>query len=231
MTTIHRSDHDHALDLEQALDFLNTRELVDGRPVDHLVAPVDASDWFVGRGVLHADADPFSERDLAHIRVVRDALRAVVDGIVAGMAPRAAALEVVNGALAVGRTARLEVEGQSLRVGHAHRTDAVGSALAAVVEPIAATLAEHGPDRFRVCANDGCRWTFYDTSRTARRRWCDMRTCGNRAKAARHRARAKERGLPEPAALATMPAVASRPPIATPDDSKPGTHFDPVVLG
>jgi predicted RNA-binding Zn ribbon-like protein len=32
---------------------------------------------------------------------------------------------------------------------------------------------------------------FYDTSRTGRRRWCDMATCGNRAKAARHRARSK----------------------------------------
>ena len=30
---------------------------------------------------------------------------------------------------------------------------------------------------------------FYDASRTSRRRWCDMATCGNRAKAARHRAR------------------------------------------
>jgi len=32
---------------------------------------------------------------------------------------------------------------------------------------------------------------FYDISRTGRRRWCDMATCGNRAKAARHRARAR----------------------------------------
>jgi predicted RNA-binding Zn ribbon-like protein len=32
---------------------------------------------------------------------------------------------------------------------------------------------------------------FFDSSPTGRRRWCDMATCGNRAKAARHRARAK----------------------------------------
>ena len=47
------------------------------------------------------------------------------------------------------------------------------------------------PERIRICDNDRCRWVFYDTSRTGRRRWCDMATCGNRAKAARHRARAK----------------------------------------
>ncbi|MEO8274522.1 MAG: CGNR zinc finger domain-containing protein, partial [Chloroflexota bacterium] len=49
----------------------------------------------------------------------------------------------------------------------------------------------------RVCANDRCRWAFFDSSPTGRRRWCDMRSCGNQAKAARHRARL--RGIdPEP---------------------------------
>ena len=36
---------------------------------------------------------------------------------------------------------------------------------------------------------DACSWRFVDRSPTGRRRWCDMRTCGNRAKVARHRAR------------------------------------------
>jgi predicted RNA-binding Zn ribbon-like protein len=30
---------------------------------------------------------------------------------------------------------------------------------------------------------------FLDTTKNGRRRWCDMATCGNRAKAARHRAK------------------------------------------
>ncbi len=33
----------------------------------------------------------------------------------------------------------------------------------------------------------GCGWLFLDTSKNGRRRWCDMKTCGNRAKARRHR--------------------------------------------
>jgi predicted RNA-binding Zn ribbon-like protein len=32
---------------------------------------------------------------------------------------------------------------------------------------------------------------FFDGTKNAARRWCDMATCGNRAKAARHRARVK----------------------------------------
>jgi predicted RNA-binding Zn ribbon-like protein len=38
----------------------------------------------------------------------------------------------------------------------------------------------------RQCANDTCRWLFLDESRNAARRWCDMGSCGNRAKARRH---------------------------------------------
>ncbi len=43
--------------------------------------------------------------------------------------------------------------------------------------------------RFRICANDGCRWVFEDTSRGGRRRWCDMTSCGNRAKVRRFRSK------------------------------------------
>lgn len=34
-----------------------------------------------------------------------------------------------------------------------------------------------------------CSWLFLDVGRGKRRRWCDMSTCGNRAKAAAHRQR------------------------------------------
>ena len=34
--------------------------------------------------------------------------------------------------------------------------------------------------------DDNCGWLFLDTSRNGSRRWCDMSTCGNRAKARRY---------------------------------------------
>lgn len=44
--------------------------------------------------------------------------------------------------------------------------------------------------RVRECEGpSGCGWLFLDTSKNGRRRWCDMRVCGNRAKARRHRER------------------------------------------
>lgn len=45
----------------------------------------------------------------------------------------------------------------------------------------------------RCCANASCGWLFVDRSRGHRRRWCDMKVCGNKAKARAFYAR-KKRG-------------------------------------
>ena len=39
------------------------------------------------------------------------------------------------------------------------------------------------------CDGEDCGWLYVDTSKAGRRRWCSMRSCGNRAKAQRYRAR------------------------------------------
>ncbi|GAA2248722.1 MULTISPECIES: CGNR zinc finger domain-containing protein [Kitasatospora] len=53
-------------------------------------------------------------------------------------------------------------------------------------------LLARGPSRIRECVHDSCILTFFDTSQNGRRRWCDMASCGNRAKAARHYAQRKQ---------------------------------------
>jgi predicted RNA-binding Zn ribbon-like protein len=45
--------------------------------------------------------------------------------------------------------------------------------------------------RIRRCANEDCLWLFLDESKSGTRRWCDMASCGNRAKARRHYAKVK----------------------------------------
>lgn len=46
--------------------------------------------------------------------------------------------------------------------------------------------------RLRLCPGQHCGWLFLDTSKSGRRRWCDMATCGNLAKARRHYAKARQ---------------------------------------
>ena len=43
----------------------------------------------------------------------------------------------------------------------------------------------------RECALETCSWLFLDHSKNQKRRWCDMKICGNRSKARRHYARTK----------------------------------------
>jgi predicted RNA-binding Zn ribbon-like protein len=56
--------------------------------------------------------------------------------------------------------------------------------LAAIARSAADLLIEGPAAPVRRCANPSCRLFFYDDSRTHRRRWCSMSTCGNRHKVA-----------------------------------------------
>jgi len=191
---IHGS-HEHHLDLDSALDFINTLDLDDGQLVEHFEQPADAATWFTEHGLVHTEARPaWTPADLDHVRAVRSALRDVVDAVVEHRKPERGSIDLVNQTLAARRPARLELDGTAVRIGHRHAEAPVSDALAIVAEALVDELAAGRPERFRICANDRCRWTFFDSSPTGRRRWCDMATCGNQAKAARHRARVKAAG-------------------------------------
>ena len=43
--------------------------------------------------------------------------------------------------------------------------------------------------RIKECPGHDCGWLFLDETKNARRKWCIMETCGNRAKASRHYAK------------------------------------------
>jgi len=65
--------------------------------------------------------------------------------------------------------------------------DAFAGLLIPVVESAADALILGELGRVRRCADQRCGRVFQDETKNGRRRWCDMATCGNRAKAARHR--------------------------------------------
>jgi len=134
-------------------------------------------------------------RDLARVHAVRKALHEIAESIAEHRAPRSGALDTVNRALHARQVIELVAAPDGCSVDHRHVGDPVDDALARLADPLVTELTAGQPERIRICASDTCRWVFYDTSRTGRRRWCDMATCGNRAKAARHRARARETGV------------------------------------
>jgi len=192
-------DHTHEISLEDTFDFLNTIELENGFLDDHFKSFEDAAAWLLERGVVHrwriaADRPTGTAADdaLARIRSVRGALREVSDAVVHDRPADPAALAEVNRALQARERIELVASSGGVSVGHSHVGDPIDDVLARIAEPIVREIGNGHDDRIRICANDTCRWLFYDESRAGRRRWCDMATCGNRAKAQRHRARQKE---------------------------------------
>lgn len=198
-------DHHHETSLEDTFEFLNTIELESGSLVDHLASFDEAARWFDERGILHGDLGgdrtaPARAVGLARIKAVREALRDVAHAVAEHRPASRRSLAEVNRAIAARERIELVHEADGVSVGHSHIGDPLDDALARLADPLVAEIQAGNADRVRVCANDTCRWVFYDESRAGRRRWCDMATCGNRAKAARHRARRKaSQAVAEPA--------------------------------
>ena len=75
--------------------------------------------------------------------------------------------------------------------------DAFAGLMIPIVESAADSLVADELSRVRRCADPTCLRVFYDATRNGLRRWCDMGICGNRAKAARHRAKSRLHPLRE----------------------------------
>lgn len=130
---------------------------------------------------------------LVDARRVRAALRSLAERGAVTPQARLDALAEINRVL--GRSAgtrRLELRSDGT---FARSFVPVGDAFAGLMIPIVESAADAlilgELARVRRCADPRCARVFYDGTKNAARRWCDMATCGNRAKAARHRARLK----------------------------------------
>ncbi len=148
--------------------------------------------YAVRPSIREAAAHAASTTWLARIHAARSAVREVWDAQVEHRIPDQGALEIVNAILREAPRIELVPGDGCCGIGHRHTADdPTGEALARVVQPLVDAIAAGETARFRICANDGCRWVFEDTSRAGRRRWCDMASCGNQAKVRRYRARHK----------------------------------------
>jgi predicted RNA-binding Zn ribbon-like protein len=211
-------DHHHETSMEDTFDFLNTIELESGSLVERFITFDDVANWLLARGVVHGSLDAAQlraahgdEAALARVRAVRESLREVAHAISDSRPADPAAIAEINRAIQARERIELVPEPGGCSVGHSHVGDPLDDALARLADPIVHAIQAGHTDRVRICANDTCRWIFYDESRAGRRRWCDMATCGNRAKAARHRARQKaSEGENEAVAGASL-ATASSP--------------------
>jgi predicted RNA-binding Zn ribbon-like protein len=120
-----------------------------------------------------------------HVREIREASFSIFDAIAAGNSPTAEALGFLFSRAANALTVEpveLNDTRPELTLAQWQDPDAVTAFLAVLSIEAFFTLPR---ERLRSCPR--CGWLFVDTSRGGRRRWCSMRTCGNREKVSRHR--------------------------------------------
>ena len=192
--------HGHQASLGDALDFVNTLEYDKGVALEGLPDVPTAVHWLQNHALLHREmvADLIARYEtedgapvMQRIWRVRAALRELLDASVERRRPQDSALREVNRALKAPYLIELVPAKDGVSLDHRHDGDPISGAMARLSEAVARELTQGEPRRMRICANDECRWVFHDYSPAGRRKWCDMSTCGNRAKAARHRERQK----------------------------------------
>jgi predicted RNA-binding Zn ribbon-like protein len=185
-----------------AVDFVNTQRERWRRSVETLVTPGDLATWLVHAGVMETIA-PIPKRWLDQARDLREAIDVLVVATVERRPAPADAVTLIDDWLVfAGARPQLVLA----------PVDGSGSADGLVVPQLTERAAADSPrralgtialdaavmlgtpqqrERLRICASETCSGRFFDRSPAGRRRWCSMRTCGNEAKARRHRARQK----------------------------------------
>jgi predicted RNA-binding Zn ribbon-like protein len=179
-----------------ALDLVNTLRERWRRRVETLVTPDDLGLWLDRAGVV-AEGAPHavSPAVLEDARALREAIDACVTALVEdGSTPPEAVALLDSWLLHAGARPRLALDPAGVPVlGERVEGDSPRRALGAIALDAAQMLGDPAQRaRVRVCASDTCSARFYDRSPAGRRRWCSMRTCGNEAKARRHRARSRD---------------------------------------
>ena len=194
MTTDHVTAPEPAADEELFTKFANTLHLHDGEP-DDIGDAASLRAWLASHGLVREDrALEAVDEALPGFHELRTLVHAVTKRLVEEGAPSTVQVRRLNGVLRDGlhyHQLRPGDDGSRFTVGQVG--DELAQARAAIAGSLAHYIADHDVARLRICANDECSWRFVDRSPAGRRRWCDMRTCGNRAKVARHRARARQR--------------------------------------
>lgn len=186
------------------IDFVNTDDARLGVRVDTIGSFERFVAWLEAARIVDAERAAALRRRalvqpsgalaaLEEARRVRAALHSLAGRVPGdqGALARDAALTEINRVLgrSVG-TRRVEaLDGGGYARSFVPVGDAFGGLVIPVVESAVETLVRDELPRIHRCADRRCPRHFIDLTRSRTRRWCDMRTCGNRAKAQRQRRR------------------------------------------
>ena len=148
----------------------------------------EATDLRAKAAASPEQADAVVERG----RVLREAIYRVFTKLSAGEPLPAGDLKLISseyGRAAVNRL--LTPSGVGVCTFEWQTHDALDRPLWPVAVSATNLVASEDASRVKECATENCNWLFLDASKNRSRRWCEMKECGNRAKARRHYQKSK----------------------------------------
>jgi predicted RNA-binding Zn ribbon-like protein len=172
-----------------AIQMLNTVSAVDGELVDALQSDGDIRQWLAQAGwPVEKELSSLKPASLLQAaRTLREAIRTLVER---RKEEKRLELSTLNAFLSESQShLELVPEKNSLHLVRRWKQRTVGEILAPLAEAAAEFLTTANFELVRRCENDECVLWFYDQTKSHRRRWCSMATCGNRHKVAAFRRR------------------------------------------
>lgn len=181
-----------------ALDFLNTRPVQNGEPMELLSDFSALLRWFQAAGLLNSremvslqrqsGESATARRTLDAMRQLREKLRKEILAWEGGADVHRATLDELNQLMAAyPMRSKLKAVGKVSSMELWFEPRQPEDLFAPLAHSAATLFAETDRNRVRKCGQ--CVLHFYDTSKKGTRRWCSMQLCGNRLKVAAYAAR------------------------------------------
>jgi predicted RNA-binding Zn ribbon-like protein len=182
------------------LDFANTAEFhASDHPSEMLGTYTDLISWSAEAGLLTRDEqqvmltkakkDPKSASN-AYLKALefREVIYRILSAIAGGKNPEQDDLLIFNRTLVDAlKNTQISPNESGFQWNWQNREASFESMLWPLARESANLITSQEIERVGECADDrGCGYLFIDNSRNHSRRWCNMDSCGNRAKAQRH---------------------------------------------
>lgn len=177
---------------QHCINFVNS-EFLDhtgsGRRYDRIVLPA-WRDWFLMRCELSTESS-IGDADLNALLGLRRRLRRLLED---QTDPTFADLVVFNRILYAAPMTWSLTRQRPLQPQLAPAVGGWPAAMAMIVLSYAKLVASGELMRVKRCGNSHCCYLFFDSTRSATRRWCDARACGNLVKVRQYRSRQRTTG-------------------------------------
>jgi predicted RNA-binding Zn ribbon-like protein len=174
-----------------ALDLVNTEVVVRGKPRDLLVTPEDVAQWWHAAQRYYPNMDAVQAAGVARVdtaalvalKGLRRALRGIFGALADDTTPASADIDVLNTVLRTGTHALMLTSSGAVRPVYQAQPGADPMQFAIALSAL--RLVRDGErQRLHRCSNNRCVLLFYDTTKSATRRWCSV-GCMDRARSAK----------------------------------------------